>query len=110
LISIIIPVYNCERYIAEAIESALNQTWEDKEIIVIDDGSTDGTAEIAKSYKVIYIYKPNGGTGSALNMGIKLARGDWIKWLSAFMMSFLWFTLGVSWNRFSIFPSLSIMS
>ncbi len=83
MISIIIPVYNCERYIAEAIKSAINQTWEDKEIIVIDDGSTDGTADIVKEYKVTYIYKSNGGTGSALNMGIKLARGDWIKWLSA---------------------------
>ena len=83
MISIIIPVFNGELYIAEAIQSAINQTWEDKEIIVIDDGSTDGTADIAKSYKVIYIYKKNGGTGSALNMGIHLARGDWIKWLSA---------------------------
>lgn len=83
MISIVIPVYNCERFLGEAIESALNQTYEDKEIIVVDDGSTDSSLDIALNYDVDVISKINGGTGSALNTGIESAKGDWIKWLSA---------------------------
>ena len=84
MISIIIPVYNCKRYVKEAVESALNQTYLRKEVIVIDDGSHDGTAEILEGIKGIKIItKQNGGTGSALNAGITEAKGEWIKWLSA---------------------------
>ena len=83
MISIIIPVFNCEKYLGYAIESAIDQTYEDKEIIVVDDGSTDSSLNIALEYDVKTISKPNGGTGSALNAGISAAKGNWIKWLSA---------------------------
>ena len=83
-VSIIIPVYNGENYLADAIESALNQSYENCEVIVINDGSIDKSEEIAKSYKnkIRYIYKENGGVASALNEGIKAATGEYISWLS----------------------------
>jgi len=84
MVSIIIPVYNCEKYLASAIQSALDQTYENKEIIVVDDGSTDRTKEIILEFKGInQIFKTNGGTASALNSAIKNSKGKWIKWLSA---------------------------
>jgi len=86
-VSIVIPVYNGEKYLEECIDSALNQTYANKEILVIDDGSTDTTPDIIKKYvdenKVLGFKKPNGGTASALNYGIRLMNGDWFKWLSA---------------------------
>lgn len=84
LVSIIIPVYNGENYIKDAINSAINQTYKNIEIIVVDDGSRDNTANIVKSFseRVIYIYKDNGGVASALNYAIRAARGDYISWLS----------------------------
>ena len=85
-VSIIIPVYNGSNYLKEAIDSALAQTYKNLEIIVINDGSTDGgkTEEIAKSYgdKIRYIYQENGGVAAALNKGIQTATGDYISWLS----------------------------
>lgn len=83
-VSIIIPVYNCEKYIKECIESALNQTYNSYEVIVIDDGSTDKTLDILTGIDgITVLIKSNGGTASALNTGIKNAKGNWIKWLSA---------------------------
>ena len=84
LVSIIIPVYNGENYIKYSIESALNQTYKNIEIIVVNDGSKDKTEDIAKSYgdKIRYYYKDNGGVASALNLGIKEAKGEYISWLS----------------------------
>lgn len=78
-------MFNCEKYIKEAIQSAILQTYKNKEIIIVDDGSTDGTKKILKQYEkhLTVIYKENGGTASALNAGIKASHGDWIKWLSA---------------------------
>lgn len=84
LVSIIIPVYNGEKYIKQAIDSALSQEYNDLEIIVVDDGSTDKTHEILMKYDSINtVSKVNGGTASALNSGIKNSSGRWIKWLSA---------------------------
>ena len=78
-ISVIIPVYNGEKYIAEAIESILNQTLPAYEIIVIDDGSTDNTAKIVKEYNIIkYFYQPNSGVSVARNLGIHNANGKYI--------------------------------
>lgn len=85
LISVIIPVYNCEQYLAEAIESVLSQTYQPIEIIVIDDGSTDGTAKVAKHFAPLirYYFQPNGGSGAARNRGIELAQGEFFAFLDA---------------------------
>ncbi len=82
--TIIIPVYNGEKFIKECIESALNQTAKNVEVVVVDDGSTDGTLKILYEMEgITVLIKPNGGTASALNTGIRQARGNWIHWLSA---------------------------
>lgn len=85
-VSIIIPVYNGSDYLDKAIQSALNQSYQNVEIIVVNDGSNDGgkTAEIARSYgdKIRYIEKENGGVSSALNRGIEAMTGEYFSWLS----------------------------
>ena len=83
-VSIIIPVYNGENYLAEAIESALAQSYDNLEVIVINDGSKDNTEKIALSYgkKIKYFHKSNGGVSSALNLGIEKMTGDYFSWLS----------------------------
>ncbi|MGA8808564.1 MAG: glycosyltransferase, partial [Thermoanaerobaculia bacterium] len=84
--SIIIPVYNGANYMRDAIDSALAQTSDDVEVLVINDGSRDNgaTAEIARSYgdRIRYIEKENGGVSSALNRGIAEMRSRWFCWLS----------------------------
>lgn len=86
LVSIIIPVYNGSNYVAEAVESALNQTYENVEVIVVNDGSDDNgkTREVLKRYdnRIKYIEKENGGVASALNVGIKKMTGEYFTWLS----------------------------
>ena len=84
LVSIVIPVYNGENYLSEAIDSALNQTYDNIEIIVVNDGSSDNTDKVAKSYgdKIRYFKKENGGTSTALNVGIKNMKGEYFSWLS----------------------------
>lgn len=87
LISIIIPTYNSSQYIKEAIDSALSQSYKNIEIIIVDDGSTDNTEDVIKSYngieKIIYIKKRNGGPASARNLGITQAKGNYIAFLDA---------------------------
>lgn len=86
LISIIIPVYNGSDFLEQAIQSAINQTYKNIEIIVVNDGSNDGglTEQICLKYsdKIKYYYKDNGGVSSALNFGIKKMAGDYFSWLS----------------------------
>jgi glycosyltransferase involved in cell wall biosynthesis len=83
-VSIIIPVYNGEKYLKEAIDSALAQTYKNCEIIVINDGSTDRTEEITLSYGpgIRYYKKENGGQSTALNLGIEQMTGEYFSWLS----------------------------
>lgn len=84
-VSVIIPTYNRAKYICEAINSLLNQTYKDYEIIVIDDGSTDNTKEIISGYKerILYIYQDNLGPAAARNRGIKIARGEYVSFLDS---------------------------
>ena len=84
-LSVIIPVYNCQHYLGEAIESVLNQTLQPQQIIVIDDGSTDGSARVAKKFEadILYIRRDNGGTGAARNTGVELAQGEFLAFLDA---------------------------
>lgn len=84
LVSIVIPVFNGELYIKEAIESAINQTYKNIEIIVVNDGSTDNSESIINLFgnKIRYFKKDNGGVSSALNLGIKKMKGDYFSWLS----------------------------
>jgi len=85
-VSIIIPVYNGSNYVCQAVDSALKQTYKNIEIIVVNDGSSDGgmTRDCLKNYgsKIIYIEKENGGVASALNTGIKKMTGEYFTWLS----------------------------
>ena len=85
LVSVIIPVYNREKYLAEAIESVLAQTYRPIEVIVVDDGSTDGSADIAKRFgsPVRYYFQPNSGAGAARNRGIAVARGSFLAFLDS---------------------------
>src|SRR5207302_8959186 len=83
--SIIVNNYNYERFLSEAIDSALKQTYRNTEVIVVDDGSTDGSLEIIASYghRIIPLLKGNGGQNSALNAGFSLSRGDVILFLDS---------------------------
>jgi len=86
IISVVIPVYNCEMFLAQSIDSILAQTYNPIEIIVIDDGSTDGSGAVAKSFEdfqVKYFYQPNSGIGAARNMGIKISKGKFLAFLDA---------------------------
>lgn len=85
LFSVIIPTYNRERFIGRAIKSVLQQTCTDYELIVVDDGSTDQTSKIVKSFgqQVRYVYKKNGGPSTGRNKGITLAKGRYIAFLDS---------------------------
>ena len=84
LVSVIIPVYNSENYLAQAIESVLSQTYRPFELIVVDDGSSDRSREIAISYpQVKYSYQQNSGVAEARNRGIHNSRGKYIAFLDS---------------------------
>jgi glycosyltransferase involved in cell wall biosynthesis len=84
LVSIVIPIHNSEQFLKESLESIINQTYSNIEIICIDDGSTDNSLKILKSYsdKITIISQENRGLASALNAGIKQMQGKWFKWFS----------------------------
>ena len=85
LVSVVIPTYNCARYIGETVESVLAQDFADREIIVVDDGSTDDTAQVLGTFgpDVRCIVRENSGAAGARNVGIRAARGKYIAFLDA---------------------------
>src|SRR5215472_15094253 len=84
-VSILIPCYNAERWIARAIESALAQTWSSKEVIVVDDGSTDDSLNVIRAFdgRVRWETGPNQGGNTARNRLLELAGGEWVQYLDA---------------------------
>lgn len=86
-VSVIIPTYNRAKYILETLESVLNQSYKNYEVIIVDDGSTDKTKEALKPYilnnRIIYIYKDNGGPASARNAGLAITRAEYIAFLDS---------------------------
>jgi glycosyltransferase involved in cell wall biosynthesis len=85
LLTVIIPAFNAERYIAAAIESVLGQTCGSFEIIVVDDGSADGTRSVVETFRqrVRYVHQRNAGPSTARNCGIELATGEFVAFLDA---------------------------
>lgn len=87
LVSVVLPVFNAEKYISEAVASILAQSFTNFELIVINDGSTDNTLNILKSYqvdsRVILISRENRGLVESLNEGIDLASGEWVARMDA---------------------------
>ena len=81
LVSVIVPVFNGERFLAEALDSIFGQGYEPLEVIVVDDGSTDGSAAIAQAREVRYFVQPNRGPGVARNSGVAAARGELLAFL-----------------------------
>ena len=83
LISVIVPVYNVEAYLDRCMHSVLNQTYQNLEILLIDDGSTDGSPALCDAYatrdrRIKVLHKPNGGLSDARNAGLALAQGAYI--------------------------------
>jgi glycosyltransferase involved in cell wall biosynthesis len=85
LISCIIPAYNAARYLADTLDSVLAQTYKPVEIIVVDDGSTDGTGAVAVSYetRVRYLFRENTGEAAARNCGLAAAQGEFVAFIDA---------------------------
>ena len=88
-VSVIVPIYNVEKYLEKCLDSLVNQTLKDIEIILVNDGSTDNSGQIAKKYankykdKIIYLEKENGGLSDARNYGLEYAKGDYISFVDS---------------------------
>lgn len=110
LVSVILPVYNGELFLAEAIESVLNQSYRPLEIILVNDGSTDLTSQIAARFSdhVRYFYQPNSGPAAARNLGIRKAKGKFIAFIDA---DDLWpeDKLAAQMRCFEAFPAVKIV-
>ena len=92
LVSIIIPVFNCEKFIAQSIESVLSQTYKHIEVIIVNDGSTDSSIQICQNYsdeRITIINQKNSGIAKALNSGLKTAKGKYIARMDADDICFL---------------------
>src|SRR5690348_5161005 len=86
LVSILIPAHNSQEWLADTLRSAVDQTWPRKEIIVVDDGSKDQTAEVARRFAakgVLVVTTKNQGAAGARNHALRLSQGDYIQWLDA---------------------------
>src|SRR5262245_7900755 len=85
-ISIILPLYNKAAYVGRALSSILSQSFEDYELLVVDDGSTDEGASVVRSFRdrrITMLYQSNGGPGAARNLGLRYAQGDLVAFLDA---------------------------
>ena len=87
-VSIIVPVYNTERFLNRCIDSVLAQTYSDWELLLVDDGSTDSSGSICDEYatqdsRIRVFHKENGGVSSARNLGLDYARGEWITFVDS---------------------------
>ena len=84
MVSVIIPVFNSEKFLKESLESVLNQTYKNLEVIIINDGSTDNSLSILKKYsnKILIISQSNHGLAHSINVGLKKMQGKWFKWFS----------------------------
>ncbi len=109
VISCIVPVYNGERFVGEALESILGQTYQNLEVLVVDDGSTDGTEKVVREFgiQVRYVRQPNSGAPAARDTGIGLTTGDMVAFLDA---DDLWHRekLERQWARFEARPELDL--
>ena len=107
-VSCIIPVFNGEPYVAETLDSVFAQTHRELEVIVADDGSTDRSAEIARSYDVVLLQQPNAGHAAAHNLGLTAATGTFVAFLDA---DDLWHPekLARQLHRFAERPELGIV-
>lgn len=107
LVSCIVPVFNGERYLSEALDSIFAQTHPALDVLVVDDGSTDGSAEVAKSFgdRIRYLFHPNAGPAAARNLGLEAARGEFVAFLDA---DDLWHPekLALQLARFAAVPTL----
>lgn len=88
MVSVIVPVYNGEKYLNKCVESLLNQTYSEIEIILVDDGSTDNSGKICDTYqekddRIVVLHKANGGVSSARNEGLKVAKGKYIAFVDS---------------------------
>ena len=110
LVSVIIPVYNGEKYLRESIDSIFSQTYTSIEVIVVDDGSTDRSSVIAHSFpKIRHLFQNNSGHASARNRGVRAANGDYISFLDA---DDLWLPekLSLQISAFNALPELEIVT
>ena len=87
-LSVIIPVYNTENYLRECLDSIINQTFKDIEIICVNDGSTDGSLTILEEYaqkdnRIVVLHKPNGGLSDARNAGLDIMRGNYVSFIDS---------------------------
>ncbi|MCS6319465.1 MAG: glycosyltransferase family 2 protein, partial [Nitrospira sp.] len=84
-VSVVIPTYNCARFLGQTIDSALRQAYRDFEIIVVDDGSTDDTQQVVAGYgkTIRYVYQANQGASAARNVALSIASGEFIAYLVA---------------------------
>ena len=94
--SVIVPAYNSEKYIEETLDCLLSQTEQDIEVIVVNDGSKDSTADIAERYaaedsRVVYVYQENAGVSAARNNGIERARGEYMIFIDLYILG--WYIL-----------------
>src|SRR6266446_27932 len=86
LVSVIIPAYNAERYVGRALRSVVEQSYAGLEIILVDDGSQDGTAQVVEQFKdprIVYLYQGNAGQGNARNHGLRVCKGEYVSFLDA---------------------------